>query len=306
MSKPITAARETTQRGGLAGAVGLGVIIPAPGADPLDPEGTGWMGPDGYKLEGPVCAGVTRSGERACDGDPAAVPDGDGRFMWGPDSFPFTITAALGCSTFSGDTDLERWHEDTDRKLEMCQWNDIAEELWTGEVARTEGWENRFLASTEAVTLTPDGPVNPVEAFATIEDNLATCTCGGPHLIHVPYKWVAYLMNLSLVTRVGDRLFTGNGSLVIADQGYPGTGPGAYDLNPQTADLIPPAGTSWIYGTSALSARLGPVDHPQTQIAQTIDYRTNRQEVRSTRLAAISWLCCHFAANVDFCSGAPS
>lgn len=294
MSKPITAARETTQRGGLAGAVGLGVIIPSSGGDPLDPSGTGWMGPEGYRLEGLACGGVSRSGETACDDDPAPVPDGDGRYAWGPDSFPFTVTAAIGCSTFSGDTDLERWHEDTDRKLEMCQWGDIAEELWTGSVAQEKGWDNRFLADEHSVVVTPDGPVRAVEAFAALEDNLALCTCGGPHLIHVPYKWVAYLTNLSLVTRVGERLFTGNGSLVIADRGYPGSGPSA----PEEA---PAAGTSWIYGTSVLSARLGPVEHPQTRIQETIDYKTNRQEVRSTRLAAISWLCCHFAAHVRFC-----
>lgn len=289
--KPITAARETAPRSGLAGAVGLGVIIPE--SDPLDADGKGWMGPDGYKLEGPSCGATWRRGGTACAPDAVDLPAGASRFAHGPDSFPFTVGASLHCSTFGVDHDLAGWHAETDRLLELCQWSEIAEELWTGQIAQEEGWENRRLASPDAELVTSaTTPVTFTEAIAALEDNLAVCTCGAVHVIHVPYRAVAYLSNLMLVSRVGDRLFTANGTLVVADRGYPGTGPDG---------SLPDPGTTWLYGTPVLTARLGPVDHPQTEIQQTIDYKTNNQQVRSTRLAAISWLCCHFAAFASVC-----
>ena len=147
MAKPITAARETTPRGGLAAALGLGVIVPDD--DPLDPNNE-WLGPLGYQLEGPACNPTWRAGATACGPD-FEPPEGVRRLQVGPVSYPFVVGATVDCSTFSGDNDLGRYQEDARRALELCQWSEIANELWTGATALEHGWSNKRLASPDAV-----------------------------------------------------------------------------------------------------------------------------------------------------------
>lgn len=287
MSQPISAAAEITPRGGLGGALGLGVIIPA--ADPLDPKGD-WERTS-YVLEGPACGGTGSQPIGSCAEQQDVFP-GTAPWAYAPPSVPFDVYAGEGCSTFSSSLSIEDWHERVDRRIEMCQWSEVAYELWTGEQAQAAGAENRYLASTGSITLTNNGPVSPVEAFSAMEDALALCTCGAVHVIHVPVRLVAYLSDACLIHREGERLYTDAGSLVVADRGYTGSAPG---------NQAPPSGTLWIYGTSVLSARLGKIVHPQARLEDAIDHENNRIEVRATRRAAISWLCCHFAAHVGFC-----
>jgi len=289
MTQPITAAAEITPRGGLGGAVGLGVIIPP--SDPLDPNGD-WARTQ-FIAEGPACGGTDAAPVDTCD-TPVDVPEGTTPWAYSPPSVPFEVRAAESCSTFHSELSIEAWHERVDRRMELCQWSEIAYELWTGSQAQASDppAQNRYLASTLGLNLTPDGAVGVVEAISRMEDGLSRCTCGAVHLIHVPLRLVAYLSDAGLVTREGDRLYTDAGSLVIADRGYPGTGPG---------NQAPDAGTLWIYGTSVLTARLAPIEHPQKDLREALDAATNHIAVRAVRRAAITWLCCHLGAHVTFC-----
>lgn len=284
--QPITATREAAPRGGLAGAVGLGVAL-GPNPDPLDPGGD-WQR-DTYKLEGPACrASYVR-------GDECGVVDlpeeGVSLLQSGPESHPFTVEAAVHCSTFgSMPPDPAEWQPVTDRLLEMCQWSEIGHELWTGAKARSKGWANRFLASVDAVVAVEG--VGWRDAISALEDRMSICTCGGVHVIHVPVAAVALMDSPGLLYREGDRLFTANGSLIVADAGYTGSGPG--DV-PATNESL------WIYATPPLTARLAPIFHAQAETRSMVQFATNDIRYRSERRAAISWLCCHFAANVSTC-----
>lgn len=299
MGQSITAAAEVVPRDGLGGAVGYGVILPDPGTDPLDPDNR-WTGPFGYTLEGEACPDpglYTASLDFCAD----TRTWGPGRSFVGSvaDQHPFVVGAAVECSTL-GAPGLEAFQQAARRALELGQWSQIANELWTGARATAAGWTtNRWLASPDATVLSAD-PVSIVEAIAALEDAFGAASAGDVQLIHVPRKLTAYLSHADLIdtTPGSGRLWTANNSLVIADRGYPGTGPEGEE---PTSDLV------WIYSTGVLSARLGPVHLPERDLADAVAAATNDVSVRAERPAAISWLCGHFAIPVSYadCPGAP-
>lgn len=278
--QPITAAQAAAPRDGLAGAVGLGVVIPDD--DPLDP-GNDW--PRGFNLEGIAC----HSGYVT---DPGCESGGNGRtwrrrWTHADLSTPFYVGAGVECSTMGGDLDLERWNREAGEELERVQWAQIARELWTGELSTN----HQRLASPEATVLSEE-PVTPTEAIGALEDAMAGCQLGQPDLIHVPRKATAYLADRNLALSAQQptaRLFTPNGSLVIADRGYTGSGP---------HDEAPTASVVWFYATGVLSARLGDVSYAARQIEEAVDAETNDMRVRAERPVGVGWLCCHYAIPV--------
>lgn len=292
--QPITAAAEIAPRGGLGGAVGLGVFVPE--TDELDPDGR-WIGPGGYVLEGEPCpdpAAYTASLDFCA---PART--------WGPgrrfraslaEQHPFLVGTAVECSTLGSPADVvARFGDQARRALELAQWPQIANELWTGQRSQIEGWANRRLAHPDATVLSAT-PVGIIEAIAALEDAFGACSAGDTQLIHVPRKLVAYLDAAGIIesTPGSGRIFTANGSLVIADRGYPGTSPGGEE---------PAAGTAWIYSTGILSARLGAIRIPERDLADAVSAPTNDVAIRAERPAAIAWLCCHLAVPVCYSGG---
>lgn len=296
--QPISAAREAVATDGLAGAVGAGLFFPD--SDPLDPNGR-WAGPAGYSLEGDPCGapGYT-SANGFCDVHP--FPEAD---EWTPfvealaDQVPVRLGAAVKCSTFGSPTDSAVWEDKARRQLDLTRYSQLATTLWTGGAVPA----NHHLASGDATVLNEGGLADPtavplVTAIAMLEDAFGDCSWGSQQLIHAERKVTPYLSTLSLVqTSPGSpRLWTFNGSLVIADRGYPGTGPN---------DAAAPAGQTWLYSTGVLSGRLGEVRIPETDLGEQIDARTNNRWVRAEQVAAINWLCCHLAILVDLTGSTP-
>lgn len=290
MAQPITAAEEVVPRDGLRGALGYGVIVPED--DPLDAGGR-WAGPGGYVLEGLGCGPVAYTASADfCD---EARTWGPGRAVvsTGGEQRPFVVGAAVKCSTLGSPADLlAAYRPKARRALELAEWPQIANELWTGQRSITTGWTNRRLASPSATVLSED-PVPLIEAIAALEDAFGDCSAGDVQVIHVPRKLSAYLDARGIIqtTPGSGRLWTANNSLVVADRGYPGTAP----------DGAPPEGlVTWIYSTGPLTARLGEIVYPERDLGDAVAYATNDVSVRAERLAAIDWLCCHLAIPVAY------
>jgi hypothetical protein len=286
--QPITAAQPAAPRDGLAGAVGLGVIIPdAP--DPLDPANR-WTA--GYRLEGIACAGGYTT-EVTCEDSGSSHRTNRRRWTIGPMQRPFSIGAGIECSTFGQTLDLERWNREAQEELDRVRWTQIAHELWTGSISTG----HQHLASEDATVLSED-PVSITDAVAALEEAMAGCQTGQPDLIHMPRKATAYASAAGLLlepTATSPRLYTSNGSMFIADRGYPGTGPDGED---------PPDGTVWAYSTGIITARLGDVQTQAREINEAVNMETNDVEVRAEQPVAVGWLCCHFAILVRLGSDA--
>lgn len=300
---PITAAREVAPRDGLGGAVGLGVQLPE--ADPLDTDNRWRLG---FQAWGPSCPGAVQVGSvgvcavpEGYIGTPSPPSDDVPRWVSGPASAPFRIRSGIACQLpqLAGDG-LADWQAEAARLLDLTAWSQIGHELWTGEQAARDMADNRYLASPDATVLGTG--LDLVEAIARVEDALSL-TVGDTALIHVPRRLVPYLATRGLISSVTgqtSRIFTHNGSLVIADRGYPGTGPGG---------TLPTTSGAWIYGTGVLSARLDAtptypkISDPSAEagLASAALPYTNDAIVRAEKRAAITWLCGHVAAQVNYC-----
>lgn len=315
MPQTITAPKESFLTTGLRGAVGHGVELlnftPEPdegaypqdaifGSDPLDPQNR-WGG--GFVAEGYSCDAIATI-DPTCAVPSKEKPTSNSALYVTQAAQPFGLHASVRCSTFANgffpENMLDGFRRAARQKLFSCQWQQIAYELWTGAAAQEYGFtENRWLTKPAApgvagtVDLTPGtGAVSIVEGLASIEDALKHCSCGTPDLIHVPVKMVPYLAQASQLRTRGDRLFTFNGSLVIADPGYDGTGIGG----------IPPMpGEWWIYGTSSITARLGETFTPELGFGDAFSRKTNDFEVRAERLAGLAWTCCSVGIRVKEC-----
>jgi hypothetical protein len=312
MPQLISAPQESIFQGGLRGAVGYAVEVlgyePSPeegpypddanfGPDPKDPEGR-WK--SDYVLEGFACDAIDIV-DSSCAENVRERPKPDGKSsLWiTQEGRPFALHASVKCSTFQNgflsEDMLDGFKALSRRRLFSCQWAQIANELWTGEAAQLFGYtSNRWLTKAGAtVDLTPGGEgVAPIEAIASIEEALVHCSCGVPNVIHVPMKMIPYLADSGQLRQRGNRFFTWNNSIVVADPGYPGTGIGGVDPLP---------GEWWIYGTGPLAARLGEVVTPEQSNADALTFPTNDFQVRSERMAAISWTCCSFGIKVKEC-----
>lgn len=212
---------------------------------------------------------------------------------------PFAIETEFSCSTF-GFNARDDWQIARDY-MEAAQQKAVEYELWTGELSKQQEalWDegqhngelfpNRWLASSDAVdvTPTPGTPVKTKFALALLEDALGDCGAGIVGTIHTTR---AVASALALKDKNG-ALRTSLGNLVVAGAGYPGTGP----------DGTNPTGTTvWMYATGPVSVRLGDITSTPDRRNQAVDLRNNSMKVFASRPAAVTWdSCCHYAVLVD-------
>lgn len=155
---------------------------------------------------------------------------------------PFRIDNAITCSDLGGFTQsqLETWILEETRSLES--W-DLAREVWG------LGGPSPSLRSTADVVTT--GDVTPVGALAAVVSGLSRRLKGARGMVHVsPDMLIRLDANGVIYTRNG-RLETLTGHVVVADDGYDGSGPSGLAL-----------GESWIYGSGPVYARMSPPDAP--------------------------------------------
>lgn len=207
--------------------------------------------------------------------------------------FPFAIQTSFKCSTMSLKPDEVR--DQAVRALDLCTQKAIEYELWTGSLAKAAdvsyagNYPNRYLASTNAVnvTPTPGTPVKTKFGLALLERAIANCGCGIRGTIHAP-RDVASALNLKAKD---GHLETSLGNLVIAGSGYTGTAPNGTQ----------PSGTqSWMYATGPVTVRLGPIEITPGEVAQSVNTSINETTYYTERVAApLLDSCCIHAVLVD-------
>lgn len=205
------------------------------------------------------------------------------------ESDPFLVWGGDTCSTFG--FAARDWNGRARRALEAVESYQLAEELWTGSL----GLAQRSLADGAADTMTTSG-TDVADGIACLEAGLGELGKGRRGILHLTTKVLALAVAAQVLQRQGNIWTTPMGHLVIADAGYPGTGP-----NGEPAD-----GTQWGYATSWLRIRRGPVDvvpgdvSDARRMAEALDRGVNTVVVYAERLVTWEWdECVHVAAEFD-------
>lgn len=319
--QPVTAPPHEIPKDGLASAVGAGVFLPD--RDAQDPN-EHWKGPGPYTLWGPPCAapGYTRTLDFCAmvrteqtepgqeEGDPPLTDD-EYAGLWGTleGQHAFRIGSAVRCATFGSPEDEAAWKRVAAEQLALTQWAQVGREMWLGAQAEASGWtdQRRLAADAEDVTPVPGTPVPLVLAIAILEQEWSRrVTLGARQMIHVPRLLAAPLDHAGVIdTSPGSpRLWTANGTLVVAERGYPLVG-GDGAADDELDDLAGLSDGIWIYTTGPIAARLGDVVHPpplavgEPGLANVTTLETNTRAVRAEQPAAVSWLCQHLGILVD-------
>ncbi len=175
----------------------------------------------------------------------------------------------------------------------------VARELWTGEGTQARPYlipralggttsadhTNAYLADGDSATVVGGGPYAPAEALALL-DGFAHRALQGTRtpVLHCTPEVLA--MAAQYLTVTGSTVRTINGSVVVADAGYPGTGP---------AD----ATGQWAYATGPVGVRLSPIN-TETAPTATVEHQYNRRTVWADRTFQVGFDAgCHLAIRVD-------
>lgn len=227
------------------------------------------------------CAGTTDSLDSAAGNPP--VVEGE----------PFVVWAKDECSTFG--FNARDYAGRARRQLEATQSFQVAQELWEGTLASADGLPNRALVDSGSDTVTT-APTGLQTALACLEQGLAQCGQGRRGMIHLTPQLLTHLVGAQIGFREGNQVVTALGTLLVADAGYSGSGPGG----------VPATTAQWMYATSLIQIRLSAIDlipgnfTEAMDRARAVDRRTNRVRLYAERLAAYAWdECCHLAAEVD-------
>lgn len=199
---------------------------------------------------------------------------------------------------FAGDSCTSRGVRDRPgrarRRLLAGQSKKLAQEFWNGALAIASGFPNAYLSDLSASNTVTDGPMAEANALSCLEEGLADCSISGVGMIHVTPGLMTHLYAGRLVERFGNVFRTANDTLVVADAGYTGEGPGGV----AAAD-----GSVWAYATDLVYVRLGAIEALPTSVERGGMEQTppdNSLTYIAQRLAAVTFDgCCHLAAEFD-------
>jgi len=201
---------------------------------------------------------------------------------------PVGLQFADECSTLNGPADLDRVR----RVVEAQTPYAIARELWTGDLGATDPYtppggvsqSNAYLASPDAEVV-GTGPAAALVALGQLEQAALEASHGQPVMLHVPVA-VSWQLAPSLF-RVGQQLLTAAGNVVVADAGYPGSGPAGQQ----------PGTTVWAYATAPVAVLTSPVTFIDGPAA--VDHATNTRTVWGSRVFAATFdPCVHLATEI--------
>lgn len=202
---------------------------------------------------------------------------------------PVDLRIADECSTLGGPVDEERVRRVADAQTPFA----VARELWTGAATVADphplddGTEasNAHLASP-AADVVGIGGADPLVGFGRLEQAALEATHGQPVMLHVP---VMLLGRLADVFRpVGQQLITHAGNVLVADPGYPGTGPAGQAV----------AATAWMYATPPVTVLLSPWQLDLDEHSR-VDRATNTRTTWASRVFAATFdPCAHLATEI--------
>jgi hypothetical protein len=145
----------------------------------------------------------------------------------------------------------------------------LERELWLGELKAQDNLPNRVLQSTAATNLTPGTLPTPQAAVAML--------VGAMNRSGFPTVMVHAAKDVALRLPDGWRnqqTLTDHGFVVVGGAGYPGTGPTG-----QT-------GPNWVYATSMVNYRLGPIEVNFGNSQSYLDRGSNNATFRAMRVGA--------------------
>jgi hypothetical protein len=203
---------------------------------------------------------------------------------------PIVVTADEQCSAISEHARAV-YEARALRALFAVQSFAAARELWAGPVAQQAGFTDNLWLTKAGVAqdLTPaGGPASISRALDILEQGLAEHgLSGGRGAIHLPIAAIPFIG----VTNLGSTVVTvAAGTPLIADGGYPGTGPG---------DTTPAAGTAWAYATGRpFSAVSEPwlIPGPNDPLAAALDRTDNTFRFVAERYVLATWDSCWVGA----------
>jgi hypothetical protein len=260
----------------------------ASAVDPTDP-GARWQ--EGISWRSESCPAYQPIG--SCEDvttEPPASTDGVEFYQ------PVGYRVADVCSTRNVTFDVER----VSRLAEAVLSQAMANELWTGVGTKANTYStpdigggvltdqtNIYLAGPTATTIAATVS-DPMQALGILEQTAREQLGGQQCFLHVPTQIATQLG--AQIRRVGNLLMTQTDAVIVADPGYPGTGPdGSGGTAPGT----------WCYATGAVTKRFDTLE-TYIQPAQTVDRRTNLRQVWAQRLVAAYFdSCCHFAMQIS-------
>lgn len=184
---------------------------------------------------------------------------------------PVTLTVELSDTSFT--EKVLNLPDRATRALEASTSRLLAHEFWTGEIAQADGLPNPYLQGLATdVTSKYTGPVDPETAVAALVQELSNAGMGDA-MIHVaPYVGVK-----TQAAWRNEWTLQDHGFVVVADHGYPGTGPAGS------------GGPYWAYATEIVNVRLGPIEVVPMDVRETIDKTTNTVTYRAQRMAAVDF-----------------
>lgn len=266
----------------------IAAVPDAPGLNPRD-----WM--QGFQFNREECGDGNRVAINCAGGNPARTVDDE---VTGDDIIhgdPFLVWTERHCTTRGFAAADYRGR--AERQLAATVSYELANEFWTGALrdstADPDVLDNAALTDIGSDTVT-NGGVEPHLALALLVGALGQCSHGSRGMVHVTPQLLVELNRNGAVYRDGQTWLTPMGHIVVADDGYDGTGPGG----------TPAGATQWAYATSMVTKRLGGVNVPGADEAGAVkpswtDRARNRVLVYADQPVAFQWdSCCHVAAEI--------
>lgn len=212
----------------------------------------------------------------------------DGLVYYQPQGFRVTDV----CTTRNVGFDIDRVRRMVDATTSFA----IAQELWTGTATQANPYDTPT-GDTDITNAYLTGPTaevigatvaDPMEALGLLEERARQAAAGQQVFLHVPTRITTQLG--AQLRRVGNVVYTQTDAVVVADPGYPGTGPGGES---GTAPGV------WCYATGPVVVRTDDIQ-TITDAAVTLDRRTNRRQVWAQRMFAATFdPCAHFALQIS-------
>lgn len=263
-------------------------------ARPIDQPEREWV--NGFSFEPEACSGAGVYDPCVTGPDvTTAVPVPANRAV--REFTPFPVRAYDRCSTFGWAA--RDWQGRATRALLAQQSFQLEKELWRGDLARSAGWSNPFLASLDTDVVATGATVE--QGLACLDASSTSCNSGQRLMIHAPRQIVIAWSALNFLRYEGGLILTANDNIVVPGAGYDGSGPPGIIGGPPTPAAT---GSVWAYATDIIEVRLGEVHLYGGPTPQGTNRTTNVFTTTAERLAAATWNgCCLLAAsmNVTLC-----
>lgn len=248
-------------------------------AQKMPPSGDRWELGFGYRAEGvgPGVFNISATNRAVTGADVGGPPEFAAEEV---DAVPWALFAEESSGTFSygGSPDgVAEMQGRAQRKLEAYTSKLLERELWTGEVSAQDTAPNKSFVA-DGIDVTPGTVPDPQHAVAELMQSLADNGIG-QGVIHVTRRIGVLLPDSWTNTET----FSDRGFVVVSGAGYPGTGPGA------APGTTPTAGETWLYATTTVAVRVGPIVVFPDDAAQALDRTTNEYVFTAERFGAATY-----------------